>query len=156
FGLPGVRLAAPPPGGANETVAEGALVLLEICGLEVDYRDAVGGDGQSSDGRAIADADATKQEDRNPAVEPPSKGDPPGADANGDHDSPCKFCLSVSSFRVKDMHQRVTGDAGFSYLLSSQDPSSSASLPLLLPEEEALRITYHTLAEKRAGDGRSG
>ncbi|CAM9729590.1 unnamed protein product [Ectocarpus sp. 6 AP-2014] len=156
FGLPGVRLAAPPPGGGSETVAEGALVLLEICGLGVDYRAAVGGDGRGSGGRAVVDADATKQEDRNPAVEPPSKGDPPGADADGDDDSPCKFCLSVSSFRVKDMHQRLTGDAGFSYLLSSQDPSSSASLPLLLPEEEALRITYHTVAEERTGGDRSG
>lgn len=155
FGLPGVRLAA-PAGGASETVAEGALVLLEICGLRVDYRDAVGGDGHGSGGRAIADAHATKQENRNRTDEPPSKGDPRGGDADGDDDSPCKFCLTVSSFRVKDMHQRVTGDAGFSYLLSSQDPSSSSSLPLLLPEEEALRITYHTLADKRAGDGRSG
>ncbi|CAM9181313.1 unnamed protein product, partial [Ectocarpus fasciculatus] len=156
FSLPGERLA-PPSGGASETVAEGALVLLEICGLGVDYRDAVGGgDGRGSGGRGIADADAAKQEEQNPADEPPSKGDPPGGDADGDDDSPCKFCLTASSFRVKDMHQRVTGDAGFSYLLSSQDPSSSSSLPLVLPEEEALRITYHTIPEKSTGDGRSG
>lgn len=155
FGSPGVRLA-PPPGGASETVAEGALVLLEICGLGIDYRDAVGGgDDRGNEGRAIANADVIKREERNPADEPPSKGDPPGGDADGDDDSPCKFCLTASSFRVKDMHQQVTGDAGFSYLLSSQEPSST-SLPLLLPEEEALRITYHTLAEKRTGDGRSG
>lgn len=103
----GDRLGACARNGAGGSggAVEGALVLVEIYGLGVEYRDIIGGGdgvGHTVERRvSVADREAACNIDSNPLAH-----------------SAC--CLTVASFRVQDMHQQA-GDE-FSYLLSSSPP----------------------------------
>lgn len=92
--------------GGNGGAIEGALVLVEIYGLGVEYRDIIGGGdgvGHTVERRvSVADREAARIIDSNQLA----------------HSAWC--CLTVASFRVQDMHQQA-GDE-FSYLLSSSPP----------------------------------
>lgn len=193
-GAPGVSHVSPPPPplppppgeGAEpepgEAVIEGALALVEICGLGVEYRDTLGGGGGDRGGGGTGGKTRGRTSALGP-VTPQSKGgglrlpgiadgetSPKSTPGGSNYDCRprcCKFfCLTAAYFRVKDMHQQVTGgddDAGFSYLLSSTDPSlappaevASSAAPTLLPveQEDTVKITYALASE--GDDGGSG
>lgn len=162
---------------------EGALVLAEICGLRIEYRDTIGGGDGSTIGGAsvgqnsraggggysdvptvrVAGVCATRQQEyeqqtsgfftRQAALDHDVF--PEHANDTIRRSGTCLYnlCLVAASFRVKDMHQRVTADAAFSNLLSSIDPSQPPTLPpLLMPAKHAIRVTYKPAKAENAED----
>lgn len=150
-------------GDGKEAAIEGALVLVEISGLRVDYKDNIGGSNgydEGGSGESLRHGSHRSlmigtRETNHPIAaggdefaRAASNRDPFAEDVIDEigncSTSPYKLCLTAAAFRVKDMHQRVTSDAGFSYLLSSTDPCrvSTSTAPLLLPAQDTVRITY--------------
>lgn len=95
--------------GIQDGLVDGALVLLEISGLRVEYRDTLGG-GQA--GRVGGSMEGVENGTRRgaPAV------------IRHSHD----FCLTAASFAIKDVYQRVGNE--YSYMLSSSDTLSSITM----------------------------
>lgn len=116
----GDRLGASTRNGTRERPEEvdGALVVVEINGLGVEYRDIIGGGGDGVRQTAI-ESRVVAVADGGGAASPPL-----AARNNTEHDQPATHhgwcCVTAASFGVKDMHQQA-GDA-FSYLLSSSPP----------------------------------
>lgn len=136
------RGASGNPTADEGDLGEGALVLLEVCGLGVEYRDTGGGDSGGGDihrielgtpavGNATATAAAARAVYRTRGGGGGEDGGVSGDDGRGGGGgvgggrqrpatTSSRFSLTAASFRVKDMFQKG-GDA-FSYLLSSTAP----------------------------------
>ena len=122
-GVIGGTMGAAREGGDE---VDGALVLIEISGLQVEYRDVVGATTAGGDeGNARGQA-----EDADNLVSRGDAGDAAAAVAVEGHNP--ELCISAASFRVKDMHQRA-GDA-FSCLLSSSAPPPLSTPPSALED----------------------
>lgn len=111
--------------GRENGLVDGALVLLEISGLRVEYRDTLGG-GQAGRGTGAGEVGIGQVGGLTGGVENGSSLSREGvggpAAVRLDHD----FCLTAASFTVKDVYQRVGNE--YSYMLSSRDPLSSMSM----------------------------
>lgn len=169
-------------GAGTEGVVEGALVLAEICGLRMEYRGTIGAGGGGAGGSVrqrrsasegminnlltagVPDAGAAQRQGLDQETSrfssTPEASDHdlfPEREADGMGSTcPYNFCLIAASFRVKDMHQRVTADPCFSYLLSSTDPSPPSTQPSLLPPvQDAVRVIYMP-ARTDSGEGSGG
>lgn len=95
--------------GRQDGLVDGALLLLEISGLRVEYRDTLGGGQAGGVGGSIEGIENGTR-----------RGGPTVVRHNHN------FCLTAASFAAKDVYQRVGNE--YSYMLSSRDPLSSITM----------------------------
>lgn len=134
-------------------MVEGALVLVEILGLEVKYQDVLGGGGGGGGAdRADHNFLGTSRDNAHGSDEPVMQR---LCDAkNHTPTTPHQFCLTARSYRVTDMYQQA--GRSFSYLLSSTAPipvlvnSSGDDGSQVQHAQNAVRFTY-ALAAKDSG-----
>lgn len=116
------KCAADIPTGNEGDLGEGALVLVEVYGLGMEYRDIGGGGGGDTDRIELDTQNMRKAASAAARATRRTRVGGGGGGSQQPTTMSSRFSLTAVSFRVKDMFQQ--GGDPFSYLLSSTAPPS--------------------------------